>query len=202
MVIRDDRPAALREHYAAAANGASMAIRYDPSPSAPLAGIRAFLADRDELLGGRSGHDVAVAFTGDHPPYRAVVDLFARAGVPYDIVPFPDGVTAPDRLTGADLYDYDEVILPAGSPLTEGQVGALHRYLDGGAGLAYLGDVDWSLRDRPNARVVTDADVDGLLSFGRQVEVAGGGITTTITASPATGRRCTFSTTVPGGTCP
>jgi hypothetical protein len=174
VVIRADRPDA---HYAAAANGAGLAIRYDPSAREPFPGFPPFLADHD--FAGPPGHDVAILYTDDSPPYRALVDEFASRGIPYDVVPFTDAVTV------ADLYDYDELILPAERPLTEGQVGALNRFLDGGGALvyteAYVGAVDWSLRDRPNARPGSVADLDGLLPYGRQVEVAGPGITTTIT---------------------
>ena len=174
VVIRADRPDA---QYAAAANGAGLAIRYDPAAGEPFRGFPPFLADHD--FAGPPRHDVAIAYTGDHPGYRAVVDTLSGRGIPYDVVPFTDGLTA------ADLYDYDELILPADRPLTEGQVGALNRFLDGGGALVYteahVGAVDWSLRERPNARPGTVADLDGLLPFGRQVEVAGGGIATTIT---------------------
>ena len=133
-----------------------------------------FLAAHD--FSGPAGHDVAVAYTGDHPPYRAVADALSASGVPYDVVPFTDGLTA------ADLYDYDELILTAGSPLTEGQVGALNRFLDAGGLLVHTHDVDWSLRDRPNARHATPEDLDALLPYGRQVTVdQNAEITTTIT---------------------
>ena len=76
VVIRDDRSAAPG-HYAAAANGASLAIRYDPSPSPPFAGIPPFLADH-ELFDGPPGPRRRGRVHRRHPPYRALsMDLSA-----------------------------------------------------------------------------------------------------------------------------
>jgi hypothetical protein len=119
-------------------------------------------------------------------PYRTVVERLARAGVPFDVVLFPDGVTAPDRVTGDDLHDHDLVILPAGGELTAGQVAALHAYLAGGGYVVHTGDLgDPTLRAHPNVRAAAPDDLDGLLQYGRQVEVApGDGVATNIMRLP------------------
>jgi hypothetical protein len=167
------------------------------APHDLLTEIQEFLAGHEDLFSRTSGNDVAVVYdvagnfdlvaradVGDNlvnardagvvVPYRIVVEGLARAGVPFDVVLFPDGVTAPDRVTGDDLHDYDLVILPAGGELTAGQVAALHAYLAGGGYVVHTGDLgDPSVRAHPNVRAAAPDDLDGLLQYGRQVEVAG-----------------------------
>jgi hypothetical protein len=110
--------------------------------------IQTFLADHEHLYGRRSRNEVAVVYAvegnfelvaqadvGDNlrnardatvvVPYRAVVERLARAGVPFDVVLFPDPATAPDRVTADTLAGYGTVILPAGSTTTERQAAAV-----------------------------------------------------------------------------
>jgi hypothetical protein len=167
------------------------------APHALLTEIQDFLAGHEDLFSRVSGNDVAVVYdvagnfdlvaradVGDNlvnardetvvVPYRTVVGLLARAGVPFDVVLFPDGVTAPDRVTGDDLYDYDQLIVPACAELTAGQVAALHAYLTVGGHVVHTGDLgEPSLREHPNVCDAAPDELDRLLPYGRQVEVAG-----------------------------
>jgi hypothetical protein len=178
------------------------------APHALLSEIQAFLADHEDLFSRVSGNDVAVVYdvagnfdlvaradVGDNlvnardenvvVPYRTVVGRLARAGVPFDVLLFPDGVTAPDRVTGADLHDHDQVILPACARLTGGQVAALHAYLAGGGYVVHTGDLgEPSLREHPNVRAAAADDLDGLLQYGRQAEVAGDLLATNVMRLP------------------
>jgi hypothetical protein len=178
------------------------------APHALLSEIQGFLADHEDLFSRVSGNDVAVVYdvagnfdlvaradVGDNlvnardenvvVPYRTVVGRLARAGVPFDVVLFPDGVTAPDRVTGADLHDYAQVILPACAELTRGQVAALHAYLAGGGHVVHTGDLgEPSLLEHPDVRAAAAGDLDGLLPYGRQVEVAGDVLATNVMRLP------------------
>ncbi|MEV6494979.1 hypothetical protein AB0M20_41120, partial [Actinoplanes sp. NPDC051633] len=178
------------------------------APHALLREIQDFLAGHEDLFAPVSGNDIAVVYdvagnfdlvaladVGDNllnarddsiaVPYRTVVGRLARAGVPFDVVLFPDGVTAPDRVTGEDLHGYDEVILPGCAALTGGQVAALHAYLAGGGYIVHTGDLgEPSLRAHPNVRAAVDDDLDRLLQYGRQVEVAGDALATNVMRLP------------------
>ena len=54
-------------------------------------------------------------------PYRVVDRALADASVPFDVVMFPDGVTAPDRVGVDTLARYATVVLPDCCRLTAGQ---------------------------------------------------------------------------------
>jgi hypothetical protein len=177
------------------------------APHALLADTQAFLADHEHLLGRQTAHDVAVVYSvagnrelvaradvGDNlrnarnesvrVPYRDVVGALAGAAVPFDVVLFPDGVTAPDRITGDSLYDYDQLILPSCTDLTGGQIEALARYLTGGGYVVHVGEVDPSLPEHPNVRAAPADDLDGMLQYGRQVRYAGDTLATNIVGLP------------------
>jgi hypothetical protein len=187
--------------------GATIHDSFHP-PHALLSEIQAFLADHEDLFSRVSGNDVAVVYdvagnfdlvaradVGDNlvnahdadivVPYRTVVGRLARAGVPFDVILFPDGVTAPDRVTVADLHEHHQAILPACAELTGGQVAALHAYLAGGGHVVHTGDLgEPSLREHPNVRAAAADDLDGLLPYGRQVEVAGDMLATNVMRLP------------------
>jgi hypothetical protein len=187
--------------------GATIQDSFHP-PHALLSEIQAFLADHEDLFSRVSGNDVAVVYdvagnfdlvaradVGDNlvnahdadivVPYRTVVGRLARAGVPFDVILFPDGVTAPDRVTVADLHEHHQAILPACAELTGGQVAALHAYLAGGGHVVHTGDLgEPSLREHPNVRAAAADDLDGLLPYGRQVEVAGDMLATNVMRLP------------------
>ena len=178
------------------------------APHALLREIQDFLAGHEDLFAPVSGNDVAVVYdvagnfdlvaradVGDNllnsrddsvvVPYRTVVARLARAGVPFDVVLFPDGVTAPDRVTADDLHGYGQLILPACADLTGGQVAALHAYLAGGGRVVHTGDLgEPSLRTHPRVRAAAADDLDGLLPYGRQVEVAGHVLATNVMRLP------------------
>jgi hypothetical protein len=176
--------------------GATIQDSFHP-PHALLREIQDFLAGHEDLFSRVSGNDAAVVYdvagnfelvaradVGDNlanardetvvVPYRTVVRRLAGAGIPFDVVLFPDGVTAPDRVTAGDLRGHDPVILPAGADLTAGQVAALHGYLAGGGHLVHTGDLrEPSLLAHPGVREAAPGDLDGLLPSGRQIEIAG-----------------------------
>ena len=175
------------------------------APHELLTEIQGFLAGHEDLFSRASGNDTAVIYSvagnqelvaradvGDNlvnardasvvVPYREIVEGLARAGEPFDVVLFPDGVTAPDRVTGDDLYDYDQLILPSCGELTDGQVVALEAYLHGGGYVVHVGDV--GLPAHPNVRPAGADDLDGLLQFGRQVVVDGDALSTNVVRLP------------------
>jgi hypothetical protein len=89
-------------------------------------------------------------------------------------------------VTGDDLYDYDQLIVPACAQLTAGQVAALHAYLTVGGHVVHTGDLgEPSLREHPNVCAAAPDELDRLLPYGRQVEVAGSdGIATNVMRLP------------------
>jgi hypothetical protein len=163
--------------------------------------IQGFLADHDDLYGRRSLNEVAVVYSVEsnrdliaradasdnihnardesvEVPYRVATTALASAAVPFDVVLFPDGVTAEDRVTPETLRRYRTVILPACSYLTRGQAEALLDHLDGGGRVVVTGELGLNLpeelRDKltahPRVGRGSHADVDGLLPLGRQVQ--------------------------------
>jgi hypothetical protein len=113
-------------------------------------------------------------------PYRVVTGGLADASVPYDVVLFPDGVTAPDRVGEDALSRYRTVVLPDCHHLTERQAAALQGYLDGGGCAVVLGrlgdnlepSVRESLAGHPGVRRASLGDVAGLTPAGPQVTVS------------------------------
>jgi hypothetical protein len=114
-------------------------------------------------------------------PYRIVTADLAGAAVPFDVVMFPDGVTAPDRVKLESLARYKTLVLPAVTHLTAGQALALRGYLDAGGRLVVTGDLGADLPAGERAAILDSAgttraglhDVDALLPAGRQVRVVG-----------------------------
>jgi hypothetical protein len=111
-------------------------------------------------------------------PYRVVTSTLANAAVPFDVVIFPDGVTAEDRSTAEALARFSTVVLPDVHALTEGQVAAIEGYLGGGGTVVVtdrFGDnlpseVRSRLLGHDGVRTAATSALDELLPHGRQVE--------------------------------
>jgi hypothetical protein len=175
------------------------------APHDLLVEIQGFLADHDELYQRRTHHELAVVYSVESTrdlisqqdksdnllnardesvrvPYRVAVAALADAGEPFDVVLFPDGVTAPDRVGTDTLGRYATVVLPDCAFLTPAQTDAVDAYLAGGGTLVVTDRFGENLpADRRErllshpavARAAMD-DVAGLTPRGRQVLVDGG----------------------------
>jgi hypothetical protein len=163
--------------------------------------IQAFLADHEQLFARRTANDVAVIFSVESTreligkadasdnttnardesvvvPYRVVTTTLANAAAPFDVVIFPDGVTAEDRSTTGALERYSTVVLPDVHALTGAQVTAIEGYLEGGGTVVVtdrFGDnLPTEVRDRvlahPGIHPATMSVLDELLPNGRQIE--------------------------------
>jgi hypothetical protein len=187
--------------------GAWMGSRIEDAFYAPhevATEVQTFLADHEDLYTRTSYNAVAVAFSVEsnreliarqdsadnvhnlrdesvEVPYRVVTAELAAAAVPFDVVMFPDGVTAEDRVAVAALARYETIVLPAVTHLTARQTLALRGYLEGGGRLVVTGDLGTglpdaerrALLDHPSTTRAALHDVDALLPNGRQVRVAG-----------------------------
>jgi len=154
------------------------------APHEVAADAQAFLAAHDRLFARRSVNEVAVVYGVESNreliakadvsdnlvnardesvvvPYRQVTEALAAAGVPFDVVIFPDSRTAPDRITASTLRPYRTVLLPRCSYLTPAQEAALASYADGGGRVV---------------RFDAFAGLDPLLPDGRQVVLEGAGV--------------------------
>jgi hypothetical protein len=163
--------------------------------------IQSFIADHERLFARRTVNDVAVVFSVESTreligqadasdnttnardesvvvPYRVVSRTLAAAAVPFDVVIWPDGVTAPDRASAEALTRYSTVVLPDVHALTDAQVAAIEGYLAGGGtvvvtdrfGVNLALGVRERLRSHPGMRAADHAVLDELLPHGRQVE--------------------------------
>src|SRR3954469_18127570 len=97
--------------------------------------VQSFLAEHDDLYSKRSWHEVAVVFSVESTrelisradasdnltnardesvrvPYREVTTSLAARAVPFDVLIFPDGVTAPDRIGPSAFDGYTTAVLP------------------------------------------------------------------------------------------
>jgi hypothetical protein len=187
--------------------GAWMGSRIHDSFWAPhdvLTGIQDFLADHDDLFSKTGANEVAVVYSIEsnrgliaradaadnisnarddsvEVPYRVATTAFTQAAVPFDVVLFPDGVTADDRVTTGTLRRYGSVVLPSCSFLTAGQAEALLGYLDGGGQVVVTGELGTNLPEELRGKLAAHervrtghhADVDSLLPLGRQVQGEG-----------------------------
>jgi hypothetical protein len=169
------------------------------APHDVLMEIQGFLADNDRLYATQTHHEVAVVYSVESAraligqadasdnlsnstddsvevPYRVVTRGLSDAGVPYDVLLFPDGVTAPDRVAEQALSRYRTIVLPDCHFLTEQQAAALQGYLDGGGCAVVLGGfgdnldpaAQRQLADHPGVRRVPLGDVAALTPFGPQ----------------------------------
>jgi len=162
------------------------------APHELASGIQAFLADHERLFARQTINEVAVVFSvastreligradaSDNTtnardesvvvPYRVVTQTLSNAAAPYDVVIWPDGVTAPDRASTEALLRYSTVVLPDVYALTEGQVSALVGYLEAGGTVVVTDRMAASLPSHPNVRTAHRAALDELLPHGRQV---------------------------------
>ena len=110
------------------------------APHDLAADAQAFLAEHERFFARRTVNEVAVVYGVESNreliakadvsdnlvnardesvvvPYRQVTEALAGAGVPFDVVIFPDGRTAPDRVTAETLRPYATVLLPHCSSL-------------------------------------------------------------------------------------
>jgi hypothetical protein len=187
--------------------GAWMGSRIEDAFYAPhelATEVQAFLAEHEDLYTRTSYNSVAVAFSVESNrdliakqdsadnvhnrrdesvvvPYRVVTGQLASSAVPFDVVLFPDGVTAPDRVAAEGLTRYGTLVLPGVTRLTASQAEALRGYLDGGGRLVVVGDLGTNLPAEERKALLDHAgtvraeldDVDGQLPLGRQVRVTG-----------------------------
>jgi len=183
--------------------GAWMGSRIEDSFYAPhelAMQVQAFLAEHDGLYSHETLNEVAVVFSVEsnrelisrqdasdnihnsrdesvEVPYRIATAALATAAVPFDVVMFPDGVTADDRVTRDLLHGYRSVVLPHCSYLTERQAESLLDYLERGGTIVVTGSLGENLppelraklRDHAGVTIGTHHDVDSLLPHGRQV---------------------------------
>jgi hypothetical protein len=154
--------------------------------------IQSFLADHERFFARRTAHEVAVVFSVESTreligradasdnttnlrdesvvvPYRAVTAALAEAAVPFDVVIWSDGVTAPDRADPADLAHYRTVVLPDVYAVTDNQAAAAGEYLAGGGSVVVTDRVAEAVARHGELRPVDRSAVDALLPNGRQV---------------------------------
>ncbi len=164
--------------------------------------VQSFLAEHDALYSRRTCNEVAVVFSIEsnrelisrqdssdnvtnrrdesvEVPFRVVSAGLADAPVPFDVVMFPDGVTAPDRVDLEAISQYSTVVLPGCVHLTPRQARALADYLEGGGCVVVVGGLGENLVAEAregllahrNVRRARSDDVDAQLPHGRQLHV-------------------------------
>jgi hypothetical protein len=165
--------------------------------------VQTFLADHERLYSKSTCHEVAVVYSvtstreliaradasdnltnardsSVRVPYRVVTEALSHASVPYDVVIFADGETAPDRVEAESLAGYGTVVLPDCFDLTAAQAAALKFCLDRGTIVVTTdrfaeslpADERKALVNHPGIRVAAADDVDALTPPGRQVEIS------------------------------
>jgi len=110
-------------------------------------------------------------------PYRRPTEALSHASVPFDVLIFADGETAPDRVEAEALSRYRTVVLPDCFDLTAHQVEALTACLDKGTVLVVTDRFAESatpeqrdlLRHHPGVHVGSAEDVATLTPYGPQV---------------------------------
>jgi hypothetical protein len=155
--------------------------------------IQAFLADNEALFARRTVNEVAVVFSVESTreligkadasdnitnardesvevPYRVVTSTLANAAVPFDVVIFPDGVTAEDRSSAESLARFSTVVLPDVHALTDRQLAAVEGYLAGGGTVVTTDRVPPGLRPHERLRAAPRDSLEELLPHGRQVD--------------------------------
>jgi hypothetical protein len=172
------------------------------APHGLATGIQSFLADNESLFARRTANEVAVVFSVESTreliskadasdnitnardesvvvPYRVATRTLANAAVPFDVVIFPDGVTAPDRAAAEALARYTSVVLPDVHALTVGQVAAIQGYLDGGGAVVVTDRFGENLPtpvcegvlEHPGLCRASAASLEELLPHGHQVQI-------------------------------
>jgi hypothetical protein len=157
--------------------------------------IQGFLADHEQLFARRTVNEVAVVFsvestreligkadTSDNTtnardesvvvPYRVVTSTLAQAAVPFDVVIWADGVTAPDRASAEELARYSTVLLPDVHALTDAQAAVIEEYLAGGGTVVVTDRTAATLPRDEKVRTADHAALEELLPLGRQVEMS------------------------------
>ncbi|WP_162529848.1 hypothetical protein [Nocardioides caldifontis] len=157
--------------------------------------IQAFLADHEQLFARRTVNEVAVVFSVESTreligkadasdnttnatdasvvvPYRVVTGTLAGAAVPFDVVIWADGVTAPDRASAEELRRYTTVVLPDVHALTEAQAAGVEEYLAGGGTVVVTDRRAANLPVEGDLRTAHHDVVDELLPHGRQVDTS------------------------------
>jgi hypothetical protein len=182
--------------------GSTIQDSYHP-PHDLSVGIQDFLADHDRLYTKQTWHELAVVFSVESTrelvgkadasdnltnardasvrvPYRIATEALAGSAVPFDVVLFPDGETAPDRVGAEALSRYRTIVLPDCFSLTAGQARALREVLDAGSLLVVTDRFAETLpaQEReellahPGLRHASADDVGSLVPHGPQVEVS------------------------------
>jgi hypothetical protein len=183
--------------------GAWMGSRIEDAFYAPhdvAVDIQDFLAENEGLFSKETYNEVGVAFSVESTrelisrqdssdiiynrrdesvevPFRVVSSGLADAAVPFDVILFPDGVTADDRVTVQTLHRYRTVVLPACSFLTVAQAESLLTYLNHDGHVVVTGamgeNLPEALRDEvlshPGVTRADHRDVDSLVPLGRQI---------------------------------
>jgi hypothetical protein len=165
--------------------------------------VQTFLADHDRLYTKQTWHELAVAYSVESTrelvaradasdnltnardasvrvPYRVATEGLSGASVPFDVVLFPDGETAPDRVDADALSRYRAVVLPDCFALTARQAVALQEALDAGTLLVVTDrfgetlpvEQREALLGHPGVRRAQAEDVASLAPHGPQVEVS------------------------------
>ena len=165
--------------------------------------VQTFLADHERLYSKTTWHEVGVVFSvastreligkadasdnltnardaSVRVPYRVVTEALSHASVPFDVVIFADGETAPDRVDARCLARYRTLVLPDCFDLTRAQVEALTACLDRGTLLVVTDrfaeslatDERDALMGHPGVRVASAGDVAALTPHGPQVTLS------------------------------
>jgi hypothetical protein len=144
--------------------------------------VQTFLADHERLYSKASWHEVAVVYsvpstraliaradasdnlinardTSVRVPYRVATEALSRAAVPFDVVIFTDGETAPDRVDRDALTRYRTIVLPDCFDLTTAQVEALISCLDQGTLLVVTDRFAESLGQKERAAMLSHPGV-------------------------------------------
>jgi hypothetical protein len=165
--------------------------------------IQTFLADHERLYTKTTWHELAVVFSvastreliakadasdnltnarddSVRVPYRMATQALVDASVPFDVLIFADGETAPDRVDAESLSRYRTVVLPDCFELTPRQVEALTGCLRAGTRLVVTDRFGESMPDdaresvlaHPGVCVASVDDVATLTPGGPQVTVS------------------------------
>jgi hypothetical protein len=165
--------------------------------------VQTFLADNERVYSKATWHEVAVVYsvpstreliaqadasdnlanardTSVRVPYRVATETLSRASVPFDVVIFTDGETAPDQLDPRALARYRTIVLPDCFELTTAQVEALNNCLDQGSLLvvtdrfaeSLAGDERAALLGHPRVRQASASDAHALTAADPQVTVS------------------------------
>ncbi|CAA9325341.1 MAG: hypothetical protein AVDCRST_MAG24-535 [uncultured Nocardioidaceae bacterium] len=183
--------------------GSTIEDSYSP-PHGLATEVSAFLSACEHLFSTSSWHEVGVVFSvastreligradasdnltnavdaSVRVPYRVATESLSKASVPFDVVVFADGQTAPDKVAEAPLSSYRTLVLPDCFDLTQAQATALEEALAAGTvlvvtdrfGETLAPEVRERLLQHPGVRRGTAEDVLTLTPLGRQVEVVG-----------------------------